>query len=445
MKEEVEMEQFTLEIALDFVNQRVLANTKEDLSQLEKTIFRGAWNGLTYPDIAEKNNYSTDYLNNYAGRKFWRKITKATGIELRMKLFKAPLYEYWVNISSNSSPSRLPESGLSENHEVVERCSRILLMPGALLKIKSPKKRGKTILALNVLKNLHDTQGYRTVCLSLDFADDSDYRDITYFLKWFCLSICNKLNIPNQLADYWNNDNLTPKVICTNFLEELILAADNRPLVLCVDRLDRVFLYPEIAREFFGLLRGWYEQARSHDGEIREKLRIAILYCTENYGDINPNESPFNIGRIVMPSGLTTKETSLLAIRYGVNWPSEDANIQKLVDYVGGHPYLIDAMLDNFKDCYRTLDEQLRLESKPTSDGIYSTFLKNLWEEVAKDPNLIKELQRILDAENTVDIPKDSIKLVDRLIDIGLIIRTEENLVMPYCQLFRKYFRAMIK
>jgi AAA-like domain len=335
-------------------------------------------------------------------------------------------------LSKNNAPKQFSP----QRHPVAERCFQILSKPGALLRIKAPRKRGKTILAVDVLSDLENQQGYRTVRLSLDSADSNDYQNISSFLKWFCLAIGNELDIPNQLSDSWNKS--ASKVRCTNYVERTFLSADDRPLLLCIDRLDRVFAHAEIAKDFFGLLRSWNEQAKAK--EIWQKLKLVILYCTENYGEINPLESPFNIGALETPPGFTAEQISMLAAQYELNWSAE--NTQQLMNVVGGHPYLIDEMLTHWKDCPRTLNEQLKLEADPASDEIYSTYLKPLWEAVAEDSDLVAALQKILNYQMPVTI--DSISLIDRLVDIGLIIRTDGNLVQPYCQLFREYFQARI-
>lgn len=334
-------------------------------------------------------------------------------------------------LGSDCSTSLTPRK-----HSVLEKCIKALSEPGALLKIKAPRKRGKTTTALDILTDLREQQNYRTVYLSLDSVDNSDYQSFNGFLKWFCLVIGNELNISNQQSDYW--DNPVSKVRCTSYVENTFLLVDDRPLVLCIDRLDRIFPHVEIAKDFFGLLRSWHEKAKSR--EIWQQLRLVLLYCTENYGEIDPRESPFNIGTLATPPKFTAEQTSILAERYGLHW--SPASTQQLMEVVGGHPYLIDEMLTHWKDCSRPLDEQLKLEADPTSDEIYSIYLQLLWRAVTEDADLVTELQKILDSPMPVAI--NSIDLTERLIDIGIIIRTDVNLVQPYCQLFRDYFQARI-
>jgi AAA-like domain len=350
-------------------------------------------------------------------------------------------FEDWKDIAClpNSAPLGEHDSSESISYRkppVIEKCCQVLSKPGTLLKIKAPRKRGKTTTALDILTDLRDQQSYRTVYLSLDSADNSDYQSFNSFLKWFCLAIGSELNIPNQQSDYW--DKPVSKVRCTSYVENIFLLVDDRPLVLCIDRLDRIFPHVEIARDFFGLLRSWHEKAKSR--EIWQNLRLMLLYCTENYGEINPLESPFNIGILEKPPEFTAEQTSMLAEEYGLPWSSE--NTQQLRNAVGGHPYLIDEMLTHWKDCPRTLDEQLKLEADPTSDEIYSIYLQLLWRAVTEDSILVIALNKILDS--LIPVPIDSMDLIERLIDIGIIIRTDGNLVQPYCQLFRDYFQARI-
>jgi hypothetical protein len=350
-------------------------------------------------------------------------------------------FEDWKDIACLPNGEPLCECNFSEStsfrqHPLIGKCCQILSKPGALLKIKAPRKRGKTTTALDIIADLRDQQNYRTVYLSLDSADSSDYQSFNSFLKWFCLAIGSELNIPNQQSDYW--DKPASKVRCTSYVENTFLLVDDRPLVLCIDQLDRIFPHVEIARDFFGLLRSWHEKAKSR--EIWQNLRLMLLYCTENYGEINPLESPFNIGILEKPPEFTAEKTSMLAEEYGLPWSSE--NTQKLMNVVGGHPYLIDEMLTHWKDCPRTLDEQLKLEADPARDEIYSIYLQILWRAVTEDADLVTELKKILDSPISIAI--NSIDLTERLIDIGLIIRTDGNLVQPYCQLFHDYFQSRI-
>jgi len=84
--------------------------------------------------------------------------------------------------------------------------------------------------------------------------------------------------MPNRLADYWDEQFSTSKMNCTHYFEQYLLAASASPLVLCLDEVERVFDYRDVASDFLGLLRAWHEQARTRN--IWRKLRLVVVHPT---------------------------------------------------------------------------------------------------------------------------------------------------------------------
>ena len=80
---------------------------------------------------------------------------------------------------------------------------------------------------------------------------------------------------------------------CTRYLEILLQDTDE-PLVLGLDEVDRLFKYPDISQDFFYLLRSWHEEANNI--ELWEQLRLIVVYSTEDFGKLDINQSPFNVG-----------------------------------------------------------------------------------------------------------------------------------------------------
>jgi transcriptional regulator with XRE-family HTH domain len=396
---------------------------------------------LTQQRLSDYSGISRCTINRYVNS------TKVSLINFE-EISRALGFENWKDLACPpDDPSDDPPELdiIPYQHPVAERCYQILTRPGALLRIKAPRRRGKTTLANEVLSKL-SPQNYRIVNLSLDSVVKSNYENINSFLKWFCVAVGNELNIPNQLSQFWDQSSeCIPTLNCSSYFRRFFLIEAADPLILRLDRLDQIFPHQEIARDFFGLLRSWHEQAR--DNRHWQQLRLVLLYCTEDYGDIDPIGSPFNVGREVTPPEFNAERVSILAEQYGLNWSTEQ--IQQLMNFVDGHPYLIDEMLTHFEDCHRPLDQQLKLESDPTCNEIYSGYLRLLWKAIHGNRNLIRALGSILDSStpiliNSIDT-NDSIYTVShRLIDIGLITRVNDNQVQPYCRLFRDYFRAEI-
>lgn len=83
-------------------------------------------------------------------------------------------------------------------------CYEGILRPGALIRIKAPRRMGKTSLMSRILHQAN-FQGYDTISLSLQLAEKTVLQDLEKFLQWFCASVTLGLGLPNRLGDYWMN------------------------------------------------------------------------------------------------------------------------------------------------------------------------------------------------------------------------------------------------
>ncbi|MGP1384816.1 MAG: NACHT domain-containing protein [Thainema sp.] len=87
--------------AIIIVNTAMQAQLGRQLSDIETLIFEGAWQGKTYPQIADEAGYSVNYLTTDAGPKFWKALSQALGEPVNKKNFKAA-------ISRNALPEPTP-------------------------------------------------------------------------------------------------------------------------------------------------------------------------------------------------------------------------------------------------------------------------------------------------------------------------------------------------
>lgn len=229
-------------------------------------------------------------------------------------------------------------SSYVERPPIESRCYETILQPGSLLRIKAPKRMGKTWL---IDKILHEAtkHNYRTVRLSLLLADGAILKSLDEFLRWFCVVVCRQLKLPPQLAEYWE-EGLGSNHKCKMYFEEYVLTQINRPLVLALDDVDRIFPYPHIAEDFFGLLRNWHEEAKSYS--IWKKLRLVVAHSTEVYIPLNINCSPFNVGVPIELPEFTPEQVQDLAQRQELDWDAVGSQgLAPLLAMVGGHPYLV--------------------------------------------------------------------------------------------------------
>ncbi|MBD3561366.1 AAA-like domain-containing protein, partial [Planktothrix sp. FACHB-1355] len=133
--------------------------------------------------------------------------------------------------------------------------------PGSLIRIRAPRKMGKSSLMLRLL-NQAATLGYCTATIDFQQAETAIFESSDKFLRWMCSNLARQLKLAPSLDEYWD-EGMGSKVSCTIYLEGYLLGQINAPLVLALNEVNRLFEYPDIAQDFFSLLRFWHEQART--------------------------------------------------------------------------------------------------------------------------------------------------------------------------------------
>ncbi len=313
------------------------------------------------------------------------------------------------------------------------QCYREIGQPGSLIRIKAPRQMGKTSLMARILAQAKE-QGYRTVPLSFQHADSSVFTSLNKLLQWFCAKITRKLKLPYQIDDYWS-DMYGSKDNCTAYFEDCLLSTTEQPLVLGLDEVDRVFQYPTIADDFFGLLRAWYEEAGYGDtgSDLWEKLRMVVVHSTEVYIPLDINQSPFNVGLPIELSEFSTQQVQNLTQRHGLNWHS--TQVEQLMSIVGGHPYLVRVALYHIAQQQLTLTQLLDIA--PTEAGLYGDHLRrHLW-NLQQHPKLASAFTQVVTTNEPVEL--DSM-LAFKLHSLGLV-KLQGNFVTPRFNLYRQYFR----
>ncbi len=312
------------------------------------------------------------------------------------------------------------------------QCYREISHPGALIRIKAPRQMGKTSLMARILYQARE-QGYRTVPLSFQHADTLVFTNLNELLQWFCARITRKLRLPYQVDDYWS-DTYGSKDNCTAYFEECLLSESDEPLVLGLDEVDRVFQYPTIADDFFGLLRAWYEEAGygASDSDLWEKLRLVVVHSTEVYIPLDINQSPFNVGLPIELSEFAPEQVQDLTQRHGLNWSA--TQVEQLMSIVGGHPYLVRVALYHIAQQEITLERLL--DTAATEAGLYGDHLRrHLW-NLQQHPKLAEAFTKVVTTSKPVELES---MLAFKLHSLGLV-QLQGNYVTPRFDLYRQYF-----
>ena len=169
-----------------------------------------------------------------------------------------------------------------------------IVKSGALIRIKAPRQMGKTSLMMRIFQH-GQQQGYNMVSLSFDQIDSTALANLDQFLRWFCISVTRKLNLPaDKVANHWSEffDGMGN---CSDYFEKELLTETALPLVLGLDKVDRLFKYEDIARDFFRLLHSWHEESQTGD-ETWKKLRLVLIHTEDVPISFKIKQSPFNVG-----------------------------------------------------------------------------------------------------------------------------------------------------
>jgi class 3 adenylate cyclase len=327
-----------------------------------------------------------------------------------------------------------PNSPFYVERPPIERlCDETILQPGALIRIKAPKQMGKTSLMIRILDEAI-AQGFKTVTLSLQLADAEVFTTLNQFLRWFCAVVTRRLDLPNRLNEYWD-EVFGSNYNCTDYFENYLLAEIDSPLVLTLDEVDVVFNYPKIATDFFGMLRTWYQKAKypERSSQMWQKLRLVIVHSTEVYIPLNVHQSPFNVGLSIDLPEFTPQQVQDLATQYQLDWKTGE--VERLMELVGGNPYLVQIALHHISGKDITL-EQL-LETATSEDSIYRDYLRRLLWNLQQYPELVTAFTRVVMSPTPVKL--DPIQAF-KLHSMGLV-RFVQGQVVPSWDLYRRYFR----
>ncbi len=316
-----------------------------------------------------------------------------------------------------------------ERPPIESECYEEILKAGSLIRIKAPRQMGKTSLMARILHQASQ-QGCLAVPLSFQLADSKVFADLDLFLRWLCAAVGRKLRLQNRLVDYWD-DIFGSKDNCTAYFEEYLLTQIKQPLALGLDEVDLVYQHPEIATDFFALLRVWHEEAKTRD--VWKKLRLLVVHSTEVYIPMNINQSPFNVGLSIELPEFNAEQVQDLSRRHGLNWDS--LQVESLMAMVGGHPYLVRVALYRIARRKTTLKQLLKIA--PTDAGPFGDHLRRHWWILKQHPDLAAGIKQIVATTAPVQLePTQGFKLKS----MGLV-DLQSNHVIPRFNLYCEYFR----
>ncbi len=318
---------------------------------------------------------------------------------------------------------------------VEQLCFQEILNPGTLVRIKAPRQFGKTSLITQILGQGHD-QNLAIAVVNLQLIGHQLLEQADSFLKWLCAVVARELNLPNELETRWDSL-FGSNYSCTDYFETYLLPNCDRGLLLVIDGLDELFPYSELATDFFGLLRAWYEQGRyGANHTIWQRLRLVIAHAMEVWLPLSLHQSPFNVGLSIELPGFTPSQTHELASRYGLTLTESEA--EQLHQLIDGHPYLTQLSLFHLS---RQMDLEQLLATAIAYDGIYSSHLRRQFSLLETDPDLLEAMTQVVTATEGAKLSPHT---AFRLQGLGLV-RFDAQRSVPSCGLYHRYFATILE
>ncbi|NEO83626.1 MAG: hypothetical protein F6J87_05105 [Spirulina sp. SIO3F2] len=447
------MSQPSADTIFNSINPWVEQQTGQRLSNIEHIVLQACWDDArqTYKEIATQYRYSLSYIQHRVAPCLWRRLSAAAGTKITKNNFKTVLIQQLANadrdrVSSSSagvepSPTVLasvlefPDGPVPPNSAFYvrllpgeQRYYQALQRPGALLRIKGAWRMGKSSL-VNQLMASAQQQGYQTVSLNFQQLERSQLSDLNRLLRWLCTVLSKKLNLPAALDDYWDED-MGLKSSATAYLECHVLKQLEQPLVLALDDVSELFPYTEVSREFFTMLRTWYEYTKSNANW--SKLRLILSQSSETYIKLDTNQSPFNVGVRLELKGMSPAKVQELLGRYPLTL--SEAQLTQLLTLVGGHPYLIRLAFYHLARQDLTFDQLLATAA--THEGVFAHHLQHYLWVLQKQPELAEAIQQVLAAPEPVTLPQ---MLGFKLQSMGLVTLVQNTAQMS-CLLYQDYF-----
>lgn len=429
------------------------------LSQSEQQILLQSFQGESYDVIAQDIGYVRGYLK-VVGSRLWRELSTALGQKVTKKNIRSTLTEYLqaqTNLPLQDFQSEFQQLNTSvkpvgpiqnvllegpiplnsnfyiERPPIEMQAYQEINRPGCLLRLKAPRKYGKSSLLLRLMAHATNL-GFKPVMLDFQDVDHSSLGSLELLLRWLCANIVQQLQLSTSLDEVWDS-NLGSKMSCKAFLQEQILPSVSTPVLLVLNEVNLLLEHPAVAHDFLPMIRSCYEQARHSD--LWGKLRWVMAYSTEIYVPLQLNQSPFNVGISLTLPPFNLGQTRDLAQKYGLQEFTSEQFLQ-LMAMLGGKPYLLNLAFYDLS--IQRIPFNQFLNAAPTLTGIFRMHLQHYLVLLLDQPNLMTALEKVLCSESSVQL--DPIAAY-KLASTGLVT-LEGYQARISCHLYRDYLKQFL-
>ncbi len=271
--------------------------------------------------------------------------------------------------------------------------------PGTPVVLWGPFRSGKTTLLQRILDKAGRQPTPKTIArINLGLYDQETLATLDAMLKEMAFQLAEEVGTdPDAVERVWQGLS-SPVKKMGNFMVKHLLPNVPGNLVLAIDKADQIWRQG-FKNDFFGMLRKWAQSAADGNAAKRQlwaKLRLVLVVSSSPTSLIDdPNLSPFNLSDPIELDDLSHAQAGELTQKYGLVWSDEE--LGRVVDLMGGQPYLLRALMYHARITGQGLNVLLRHDALHRNYANYFTRYRH-W--LRQNQVLKQELERYLSGES---------------------------------------------
>jgi hypothetical protein len=347
----------------------------------------------------------------------------------------APLPSFdvrWLDMLESPGGAVRLDSPFYIERELDEKAARLISKAGVTIRVRGSRQTGKSSALARLYQRARDLE-QSAVYLDFQQLDEDQLANLDSLLQYLANFLAQQLATNESPDRYWKTA-LGPKDKLNQFIQNDVLARLQKPLVLIMDEVDRVFAFP-YRNDFFGLVRSWHSRRAIDPAWTR--LNLVLAYSTEATLLIkDQTQSPFNVGEGFHAHDLSRSQVETLNQKHGSPLKTvQEADL--FMNLIGGHPFLVRRALYDLVDRAQPFAglQACALDD----DGPFSDHLRYYWWWLKEsDERRAAMKSAILKGM----VPSD--EGFFSLRSAGLVTGHSREACQPRCGLYRAYFKERL-
>ena len=306
-----------------------------------------------------------------------------------------------------------------------QQALRLAASPGQTIVLKGPRQMGKTSLLFRMIDSAQKA-GKSVAFVDCQLFEAASLEKPSTFYQRFADTIADSLSIATRGQPETPHD-------LTRWMEHEVLKKSAAPVTLAIDESERL-LWANFREDFFGMLRSWHNLRANPIRKDWRKLDLFLVTSTEPALLIQGAQSPFNVGTVLDLKPFPLASLRRLNTSHGE--PLQDAELQRLLDLLGGHPFLTRKAFYEVSPPSPHLTPDQLFATADDGDGPFRDHLRRFLFILLEMPDVRQAFRDILSGRGCLDQ-----KLAYRLESAGLVRAPHDQPVEPASQLYRDFFK----